>query len=433
MRQRAFLAAVASGLFLVFQVHALEWDLESVSTLQTNNAPSPPSVGIEELFGSLKIPFGSAGSRLEAKAHVLGELVPTAGGADFDVLALTWALPKPGSDFQVLTGTVGRFTLAEATGLILNHPGDGLKFVANYKGFDLALAGAYTGYVNRSSASGISMTLQDEANASGWFDSPRLVASLEAGFTPFWSQRFTFSALAQHDMNSSSGLLSTGTSVYSTTMGGTLDTQYFTLKAQGPVVDRLLYELFGTLGTGSTLSWISGSYQYQPIVSFLTGGTLSYFAEGPLEPVVRARVLVASGDPSATSAVEGNVRTIETLFLPMTSTTLGVVFSPALSNLIDYEIGGSLKPVAGFGLVTGVKLLGFQRATAGVVNASGVLSGGPVWMGEEADLTADWPLFSDLSASASAGAFLPTSGTYSSGATGDGFQWGLDLAVDLKF
>jgi hypothetical protein len=417
---------IASG------VSALEWGIESATTLQSGNSPSPPSVFTQEVFGTLTVPLGPPGSKLEATAHVLGSVASSEFGADFDVLDLIWALPKPGSDFQALTGTIGRFALTDPSGLILNHSGDGLKLAGDYKGFDLSLWAAYTGFVNRSSTSGILMTLQDEANSANWFDSPRLIASLEVGVTLFTAQRVTLGALAQYDMNSSSNFLSPGSTSYTTSQGGSLNTQYFTFKAEGPIAGSLLYKAFGTLGTGSTLSWVSGSYQYEPILAFLLGGELSYYFPGSLEPVLKARVLAASGDPSATSAVEGNIRTTETLFQPITASTLGTVFSPALSNLIDYEIGGSLRPWAGQGLVTGIKFLGFQRQVAGVVNASDVLTEGPVWIGEELDLTGSWQVYSDFIVSASLGGFVPNSGTYPSGSAEDGLQYALELAVDLK-
>ncbi len=58
-------------------------------------------------------------------------------------------------------------------------------------------------------------------------------------------------------MNPSSDLIPEYANIQSATQGGSLDTQYLTLKAEGPVVDRLFYEAFVTMGTGSTLSWLA--------------------------------------------------------------------------------------------------------------------------------------------------------------------------------
>ncbi len=204
-------------------------------------------------------------------------------------------------------------------------------------------------------------------------------------------------------------------------------------------MDRLFYEAFGTWGTGSTLSWVTDSssatgfsYQYEPIESFLLGGSLSYFRPDWMASAFKVRVLVASGDGSATSAVEGNVNPQSTLFLPLTTTTLGVAFSPALSNLVYYEFGGSVKPLLPRDVVTGAKLLLFQRAVAGVVNSPGVVLDGPVWMGEELDLTATWPVSSDFLVSMTVGGFVPTTGTYAPGSIGDGFQCAVALNATLS-
>jgi len=255
----------------------------------------------------------------------------------------------------------------------------------------------------------------------------------------FDAHKFTASVLAQKDLNPSSDLISPYTTTSSSTSGGTLDTQYLTLKAEGPVVKRLFYEAFATLGTGSTLSWVpdsvatqGSSYQYKPIVAFLGGGSLTYFQPEWLNAAFTGRVLFASGDSSASSAVEGNSSDLSTLFLPVTTTTLGVVFSPGLSNLIVYQLGGTVKPVPGQSLVTGLTVLGFQRAVTGVINAPGVLRTGPSWLGEEFDLTASWPVVSDVSVTTALGGFAPNSGTYLSGSTGDTFQYAWDLGVTLS-
>ncbi len=152
---------------------------------------------------------------------------PFTAYADFDVLAASYAFQQPGSSFQVLKGTVGRFTLTEPTGLILAHPGDGLKFELAYGNFTFDIAEAYTGLVNRAS-SGISLTLEDQAHSSDYLASPRLIGSLEAGATLFGNHKLTLGALAQHDLNPVDDLVAVNTNLQSSAKGGILDTQYYT-------------------------------------------------------------------------------------------------------------------------------------------------------------------------------------------------------------
>jgi len=425
------LALVAAG------AQALDWNVDSTTSLQVTNEPSPPSIFSEELIGSLNLPVDSHGSGLEVKAHTIAGVPATLSG-DFDVLAYTFAYVKPADDLKLLKWSLGRVTLSEPTGLILNHPGDGFKLDLDYGGLDLVVATGYTGFVSRVS-SGISLTRADEIHASDYFASPRLVGSITGSATFFDTQKFTLSALAQKDLNKSSDLVSQYTNGQSNTNGGTLDTQYLTFKAEGPIIERLFYQGFFTLGTGSTLSWVSDtgsttgySYQYKPIVSFLLGGSVSYFVPDWLDSSFTARLLAASGDGAVQSTVEGNTNNLTTLFTPITSTTLGLTFNPALANLIYYELGGTVKPIPGQTLVAGAKLLGFQKAVSGPVNASGVLSTGPVWMGQELDLSAGWPVYSDLNATAGVGLFVPSAGTFVAGTSGASFQYSLSLGATLS-
>ena len=433
---RVLAALTMAGIF-VGGAQSLEWGVDSTTSLQLGNKPSPPTVFEEELFGSLLVPYDQKGGGLEAKAHAWAG-VPVTVAADFDVLSFNFVFDKPAPDLKGLKLTVGRYAMADPTGVILNHPGDGFRLNLDYGPLALGIGAGYTGLVMRST-SGISLTVEDQNRANDLLESPRMVGWIEGGTTFFQAHRFTASILAQKDLNPSSNLIPEFTNVQSPARGGTLDTQYFTLKAAGPVVPDLFYEAFTTLGTGSTLSWLSDvnsptgfSYQYRPIVAFLGGGSLIYFKPEWLEASFTGRILFASGDSSATSPVEGNVANLSTLFLPITTTTLGIVFNPGLSNLVYYEFGGSLKPVPGQPLVTGAKFLGFQRMVSGVVNAPGILRNGPAWLGQEFDVTASWPVFSDLNLTAAVGGFTPTSGTYVKGSTGDTFQYALNFGATLS-
>jgi hypothetical protein len=328
--------------------------------------------------------------------------------------------------------------VTEPTGLILTHPADGSKWAFNYGGFNLTLVTAYTGFVLKTSSS--MAPSQTDLNNTGLFASPRFIGSVEGSFTVFDSHEITFSALAQQDLNNRDSFIKEWSTVQDTSgKGGALDTQYLTLKADGPIVERLFYDVFGTFGAGNTLSWVSDpasqtlySYSYKPIMSYLGGASLTYFLPDFFSSSFSGRVLLASGDSDWTEPVEGNHQGDSTMFTSLTGTSLGVVFNPSLANLAYFELGGSLKPLPFLPLTVGAKALGFQRMVAGQINAPGVLRLGPQWMGQELDFNAGWAPFSDLTVTGALGIFLPTAGTFAAGTPGASFQYALQTGVKLS-
>lgn len=368
----------------------------------------------QRLDGWYTLPFDSRGGGLELRAHAEADL-PVAIAADLDVLSATLVFSKPSDDLKSLKWTLGRFAFGDVTGRILNHPLDGSLLDFDFGSFDVKVTAGFTGLVLRAT-SGVVLSIADQESTS-WFASPRFVGALETGWTFFGAHTLTLGAFAQQDLTSQDKLLAEWSSTYDSTKGGKVDTQYVTLKIDGPLAERLFYDAAFTFEGGTTLSWLTDAsltsvYQYKPITALMGEAGLTYFLPAFLSSSFEARVLVASGDGDATSAVEGNTSGASTLFVPVTATSLGTVFNPGLSNLGFYQLGASMKPVPSLPLVLAAKVLGFQRLVTGVVNAPGVLRLGPLWMGQELDFSVAWQTFSDLQVSASVGAFLPTAGTF---------------------
>ena len=147
------------------------------------------------------------------------------------------------------------------------------------------------------------------------------------------------------------------------------------------------------------------------------------------------RFLYASGDSDYSRAIEGNTSGSGTQFIPLTASSLGTVFSPSLSNLIETELSGSIKPVSSLALQTGMKLLAFFRPTEGPVNVSGIKPGSTSpWLGFEADLFGMYRIMSDLGLSLNAGLFLPgvsPNGAFSTGTSPLWYSIDLALVLDL--
>jgi hypothetical protein len=430
-------AVAALGLLVVSGVGAQEFQVDSATNFNLGSVPgSPYSLG-ERIDGQFNLPFDQKGGGVDFAAHV-GASLPAELSYDLDQLTFTFVYNKPASDLTSLVWTLGRFAVSEPTGLIFSHPADGSKWAFNYGGFNLTLVTAYTGFVLKNSSS-LTPSLTD-LNSTSMFASPRFVGSVEGDLTVFDSHEISISAFAQQDLNNRDSFIKEWSTVQdSTGKGGALDTQYLTLKVSGPIVERLFYDVFGTFGAGNILSWVADSasqtlysYSYKPIMSYLGGAEVTYFLPDFFSSSFSGRVLLASGDSDWTEPVEGNHAGDSTMFTPLTSTTLGVVFSPSLANLAYFEVGGSAKPLPFLPLTLGAKALGFQRLTAGQVNAPGVLRLGPQWMGQELDFSAGWTPFSDLTVTGALGMFLPSAGTFASGTPGESFQYALQTGVKLS-
>jgi hypothetical protein len=422
------LASVTSGL------SALEWQASSATTSDFANTPSPPTNIQEELFGALKIPLDNKGGDFEMSAHAwVG--YPATAAADFDTFNFNLIYQDLGADVKKLKWTLGRYMLTDPTGLIVNQPIDGSVLDFDMGGYNLKLATGYSGLVMRSTTTLVLSKADQESEAL--LASPRLFGSVETSFV-LSGHTLTVAALAQQDQTNPSKLIKEwALAPQPADKGGNVDSQYLTLKAEGPLADKVFYTLFTTFESGTTLSLLTDSshsqyYQYKPITAFLAGGEANWFLPDFLSATVTVKAMFASGDADATSPIEGNSKGNATLFVPINPTTLGVAFSPTLSNLGYYELSGSLKPLQGETFVVGGKLMGFHRLVSGTVNASGVLSNGPIWLGQELDVFANWQPYSDLQLTATVGAFVPTSGTFASSSSGSGFQYALTTGVNLS-
>jgi len=416
---------------------AQEFQVTSTTTTEAGTVPGSSFLFSERLDGSYSLPFGGGGG-LEVQGHLQAG-VPDGWAADLDVLSVTMVFDRPDPELKSLRWTLGRFAVSEPTGLILNHPGDGAQLDFDYEWLNLKVFAVYTGLINRSS-SGTALSLSDVNAAEDLLASPRFIGAMEASFFPVAKHRLTLGALAQQDLNNRDDLVPEWSTLNTTDRGGAMDTQYLTLLVDGPVVPNLYYKTFGSFGTGTTLTWLEDAssptgylYEYKPVVSGLLGGELSYFARSWFSSSYRLRVLYASGDGDAQSAVEGNTRGNSNLFTPITGTTLGAVFSPALTNVLSYEVSGDWRPLPMVPVTVGAKALGFQRALVGIVNAPGVQRHGPIWLGQELDVSAFWTIVSDASLGLSGGVFLPTKGTYAPGTAGESLQFVANLTLSLSF
>jgi len=189
--------------------------------------------------------------------------------------------------------------------------------------------------------------------------------------------------------------------------GGRLHSFYLGAGLGGPLSAGLYYDAFAWLGTGRMLSYTGAVYEYAWMLGGLLGGSLRYFREDWLSSRARLGLLLASGDADYTDwYFEGNTEGLATAFLSVTSSDLGLVFSPRVGNLAAIQAAWSIKPLAS--LQTELSAWLFLRTSAGQISDARVdTASDSAYLGSEIDLRATLRPFSDLGGALSLGLFLP--------------------------
>lgn len=355
----------------------------------------------------------------------LGNVAPVAL-ADLDSLNLVGLFPNVAKGPTLFSFTLGRFNLTDTTGDIYNQSIDGFQFGFTYPHMSLSTTLGYTGLtINPTST--IVMTKADsiaQGDPTQFFGSPRVVGLLGLSFPSLFArQDLNLQAIFQEDLRPLfETLVAAGTTTPSSSLGGTLNNQYFTGALSGPLIPSLYYDASFTLETGKALSYITdattglSSYQYESILAYYATGGFRYYLPQLLNSVAGIGASYASGDADYVSLLEGNTSGNATAFQPITRGTVATVFSPVLKNIVVGSVSYSIKPLsmsknrAINNLQTEVKVLPFLRPTLGPVGATGVdpsTTNTNYYLGTEFDGSVNYRPFSDLGVSLQAGLFLP--------------------------
>jgi hypothetical protein len=335
---------------------------------------------------------------------------------DIDLLRLEGHYPSSGSRKSLLAFTAGRFPLAEFTGLVLDDTVDGVQVRFSNALLNASLAIAFTG-LELAPVSTVSMSWADENDRTQvpaepglvtLLAPPRLVELLQVEFPELIGRNdLRVALLAQQDLRSQSGLIQKGDTLFVTGRGGRLSSEFLGAGVGGPLAAGLYYDFLAWLSVGRTLSYIGGAYDYAWLVSGLVGAGLRYYREEWLNFQHRLGLLLATGDSDYTkSYFEGNTDGLATAFVSVTSTDLGLVFSPRLGNLAVAQAAWSIKPAE----ILQIELTGwvFLRPTTGQISDSRLdTTSDSRYLGSEIDLRANLRPFSDLGGALSLGLFLP--------------------------
>ncbi len=323
---------------------------------------------------------------------------------DVDILKLHGRYPL--RDSSVLEFSLGRFLGADFTALLFSDNLDGAQVSWRAGRANLSLLVGFLG-LELEPVSTVSMSWAD-VNSTSLLAPPRLLEMLQVELPEVLGRQSLVVALvAQQDLRKRDQLLAEGPSIEILGMGGRLSTEYLGLALRGPLARALYYDLFGYLGTGRMLSYISGAYSYEWILSGLVGAGIRFFKEQWLSSNAELRLLLATGDEDfAASFVEGNRAGLATVFQSISQPELTLLFSPRLGNLALGEASYSLKPATALQLV--LKGTAFLRPTTGPISDARVdPASSSLYLGTEVDLAARLRVSSDLGLAFTAGTLLP--------------------------
>lgn len=370
--------------------------------------------------------------------------------ADLDRFSLHGEFNNVGSNLKLFTFDLGRFVLSDPTGEIYNQVLDGTRLYFAYPLMSVSATAGYTGLIIKPD----STIIMSQADLTGitqstqYFGSPRAIGSLTLDAPSlFLQQDVNFNALVQEDLRplfANNGLVSAGTTTYSPSQGGALDSQYFTLGISGPIVSTLFWDGSFTLETGRMLSYLTASsvYQYTSILAYLARGGVHYYMPEIMSLSVGLDVNYASGDGDFSKFYGGNTGGDATAFIPVTQANLATVFAPQLSNIISGAFSVSLKPLSFSpdpnlsNLQTAIAVVPFLRPTPGPVSVGGVLNkvndgNTQIYLGTEIDATVNYRPLSDVGAALTGGVFLPNAAAFAAGA--QGVQYGAKVELSTSF
>jgi hypothetical protein len=341
---------------------------------------------------------------------------------DLDLLRFTGLFPQALGAGTALELKAGRLTFSDATRLILDQTLDGVQVSLQFSGFQVMLAGAYSGFIlNPSSNIRISQLDWSEANDNSVFFGPkRIITQAFVG-----NDGFAVQALAQFDMRGANA-------------GNTFNTQYLGVVGVPRLSPNFYLDYHFTASYGQSTQ----GGKTTNIISALGGLGVRFYAEQLADSRAFAKVTYATG--SVPLVLLTNNLSFDN-FTPISQPTIGLAFSPQLANILYVDLGYSLRPFAGNQsvILTNIEpLVGARIYFRDPLPL--LITGGPadmlvqdlnpgskaLYLGTEITAGVKARLFSDLGLSVVGGMFLPSTGGSAAFTSNRGI--GYVLKVDLS-
>jgi hypothetical protein len=340
---------------------------------------------------------------------------------DLDLLRFTGLFAGAMGEGTAVELKAGRFAFSDVTKLILDQAMDGVQVTMLFSGFQVRLAGAYTGLLlNPSSNVRISADDWVEVTDNSVFFGPkRLVAQAMIG-----SEGFALQALAQFDMRGNTG-------------SEIVNTQYLGIAGTPRLSPNFYLDYNLTAGYGQSTV---GS-KTTNLISLLGGFGMQFYAEELAASRAHARVTYATGfTPLVLLVQDFSVDN----FRPISQPTIGLAFSPRLANLLYLDVGYSFRPffknssdiLSNIQPLVGARVF-FRDPVPFLVTGSAadiLVNGNPtsteLYLGTEIEAGIVARIFSDLGLSVKGGVFVPNTAAFASN-RGIGFVLKIEASAAL--
>lgn len=428
-------------------VVALDWggSLSTTQILQSVEEGSDltPFVNTQRLNMFLNTPLGERW-RFEAQGAVLLNGNPALIAADLERFYLQRRLTPNQGELRSVTTRYGRQRVTDPGGLYVNQVVDGVSLILRYPQFELAMAGGYTGFINKEFGPA-SLTLRDSvdlSDASIVTGPSRLIGQVRGRLPQLVAgQNLSLAFTFQDDLRDPSSVVQPGTTPDQLNdrgqdPGGLLDTQYLQVVLDGSIPlgntpGNLFYQGAYVLNTGRTLSLVEDgtvdgnrSFQYRPILAHMVQLEAQYFLPQFYRTAAGLSLSFSSGDTSYDGFVEGNTSSRSTMFTPISAGGSGLVFSLDSGNATIVELFYSMRPLAGQGdpvldtLQVQASWLSFFRSSGSGAVSAGIIDSSTEtgYLGSELDVAVRLRPLSDVGVGLSGGLFFANSNALAEGA-----------------
>ena len=314
--------------------------------------------------------------------------------------------------------TLGRFSQSEFTGKVFSHRLDGVQFDLAFSKMNLMIGAGYSGFLLKpvSILNNSQADMIDERDDDETFAPKKIIVNAGINFPDlFASQQLDLSFVGQFDMRNED-LIEDGDIADADGKGGKLNTIYVGAGLSGAITGSFIYDLYGYVQYGKSLSLIASDSKYKEktLLAFLCGGSISYLNKDFYFSKITLSGLYASGDDDSASVYDGNTNESNTQFIPVSESKTGIIFSPILSNIIIAGLEYSLKPFSS-GIMKNfqVAISGnfYFKASDGAVSenrlSSAYSASDEKYIGTEAMLILNYKPFSDFGITLAGGAFIP--------------------------